>query len=563
MSSLISYNINIILNYSFNQVICGEQKMLKRLNVKLQTKIIILISLLIFFVITIFTVLFIYYEIVDERKKIESLALQTSKSISLLPVVKNPETNNDESIGEIQAMIHQIKGKVKPDYILIEYKNGTTYLSPDHDLHHDLYDEDNYKAIVFGSEYTIEAETPNGKIIWAKSPIKTDEYQQIIGVVSVGFFKKTIHNFIIPTLKEVFLIGVSVLTIGSYAGYLLSKSIRKQILGLEPDEIASLYTIRETILKSLNEGIISIDQKGMITLINKSAKEMLGISKECINKPIQEILPDFKMVKILNSNINTKDEEINLNNKIFIVSYTPIMENGKKVGVVASFRDKTDIQKMAETITEIKNYSEELRAQTHEFTNKLYVISGLLQLKQYDQVIDLIQEETNQLNFHNEIIFNQINDPRVQAILLGKLGKASEKKVKFTIDENSSLSKLPNFIQTADIVTIIGNLIDNAIEAVEQEKGVVTFFATDIGNDIIIEVSDNGKGFSDEEEIPKVFYKGVSSKNGKYRGYGLFNVKSVVDYLNGDIEIQQNKGNGTIFSVYIPKEQSINNGVVK
>src|SRR5690606_32295474 len=113
--------------------------MLKRLNVKLQTKIIILISLLIFFVITIFTVLFIYYEIVDERKEIESLALQTSKSISLLPVVKNPETNNDESIGEIQAMIHQIKGKVKPDYILIEYKNGTTYLSPDHDLHHDLY----------------------------------------------------------------------------------------------------------------------------------------------------------------------------------------------------------------------------------------------------------------------------------------------------------------------------------------------------------------------------------------------------------------------------------------
>ena len=191
------------------------------------------------------------------------------------------------------------------------------------------------------------------------------------------------------------------------------------------------------------------------------------------------------------------------------------------------------------------------------------MISGLLQLKQYDQVIDLIQEETNQLNFHNEIIFNQINDPRVQAILLGKLGKASEKKVKFTIDENSSLSKLPNFIQTADIVTIIGNLIDNAIEGVEQEKGVVTFFATDIGNDIIIEVSDNGKGFSDEEEIPKVFYKGVSSKNGKYRGYGLFNVKSVVDYLNGDIEIQQNKGNGTIFSVYIPKEQSINNGVVK
>lgn len=537
--------------------------MLKRLNVTLQTKIIILISLLLLFVIAIFTSLFIYYEIINERKEFETLALQTSKSISLLPKVKNPKNISEESLGEIQAIIHQVKSQVEPDFILIEYKNGITFTYPEIDFQHDVYSEDNYKAIVFGGEYTIETDTTEGKIIWAKAPIKSEEYQKVIGVVSVGFFINTINDFIFPTLREIFFIGIIVLTVGIYAGYLLSKNIRKQILGLEPDEIASLYTIRETILKSIKEGIISIDQNGIITLINKSAKEMLGVTAfQCINKPVQEILPDFEMVNILNSDTKEKDEEIVLNNRIFIVSYTPIIEKGKKIGVIASFRDKTDLQKMAETITEIKNYSEELRAQTHEFKNKLHVISGLLQLEQYNQAVKFIQEETNQLNFHNEIIFNQIHDSKIQAILLGKIGKASEKKVKFVIDENSSLEKLPDYIEPTDIITIIGNLIDNAIEAVEQEKGIVTFFATDIGNDLIIEVSDNGKGFSDEQ-IPHIFQKGISTKEGKHRGYGLFNVKSAVDRLNGHIEIQKNKGNGTIFTVYIPKRSTSNNGVIE
>ncbi len=144
-------------------------------------------------------------------------------------------------------------------------------------------------------------------------------------------------------------------------------------------------------------------------------------------------------------------------------------------------------------MTEVRKYSEDLRAQTHEFSNKLYAILGLLELGEYDEAIDLIKEEYAMQNEQHDLLFHNIHSQQVQAILLGKISKASEKKVKLVIDENSSLAPLPAHIGLSHLITIIGNLIDNAFEAVaEQSVKEVLFFITDMGHDIVIEVSDTG-----------------------------------------------------------------------
>lgn len=528
--------------------------MIKLFNITLQTKIITLIISLIVFVISIITGMFIYYETKDTNIEMEKLALQASRTISLIHIVQSKSYDELQS-GSIQAIAQQIGDQVGSDYVLIEYKDGVNISHPTIDSNHSTYDSDNYKAIVFGGFYTIETNNYLGNVLWGKAPIISDEFGQIIGVVSVGFLKEEIRDEIFRKLFDIFIVAIAVLLIGLIGGILLAKSIRNDILGLEPYEIASLYRERNAILKSVKEGIIAIDNNGLITLLNNSAKQMLGIPRSSINQPINKILPNTKMLRVLETNMVENDEEMIINNRVLIVNRMPIIENGKTVGVVSSFRDKTEIKKMVDTLTEIRTYSEDLRAQTHEFTNKLYVLSGFLQLGQYEQAIEFIQKETNLQKFQNDILFNQIKDTKVQAILLGKLGTASEKKVNLIVDENSSIDKIPDYISITDIIIIIGNLIDNAIDAVKQEEGKITFFVTDIGNDIIFEISDNGKGI-ENTHIPLIFQKGISTKGGKNRGYGLWNVKLIVDRLNGSIEVANGKHNGVVFTIFLPKEKN-------
>lgn len=197
-------------------------------------------------------------------------------------------------------------------------------------------------------------------------------------------------------------------------------------------------------------------------------------------------------------------------------------------------------------------------AQTHEFSNKLYAILGLLELGEYDEAIDLIKEEYAIQNEQHDLLFHNIHSQQVQAILLGKISKASEKKVKLVIDENSSLAPLPAHIGLSHLITIIGNLIDNAFEAVaEQSVKEVLFFITDMGHDIVIEVSDTGPGVP-PEKIEAVFERGYSSK-GMRRGYGLANVKDSVRELGGWIELANQKTGGAVFTVFIPKEKQRGN----
>ena len=500
VDSTISSYINVI----------GERYMLKLFNITLQTKIITLILTLIVFVTSVLTGMFIYYEAKETNEEMRKLSLQASRTLSLIPALKDG-SHKDLQSGSMEAITQQISNQVGANYILIEYKDGLNFSYPAVSIDHSAFDDENYKAIVFGSFYTVETDNQLGNILLGKAPIISGESgQQIIGVVSVGYLKNEIKQNINQKLLKTLFIAIIVLIVGLFGGVLLARSIRNDIMGLEPHEIASLYRERNAILKSVKEGIIAIDNKGHITLLNKSAKQMLGISNDSINKPIAELLPNTRMLRVLDTNMVETDDEMIINNRVLIVNRMPIIENGKTVGVVSSFRDKTEIKKMVDTLTEIKNYSEDLRAQTHEFTNKLYVLSGLLQLKQYEQAIAMIQEETNQLNFQNDILFNQIKDPKLQAIILGKIGKASEKKVSLIIDENSYLSKLPNHISITDCIIIIGNLIDNAIDEVMQDEGEVTFFVTDIGNDIVFEVSDNGNGIP-PEKMSLLFEKGVSS----------------------------------------------------
>jgi two-component system, CitB family, sensor histidine kinase CitS len=532
-----------------------DMKMKGTNKISLQSKVLSLISALLLVIILLLAGIFSYILYLDSRTQVEQLVLQTAKTISLMPELYEA-IEEDNLEGKFRPIAEQVKDQANASNIVIE--NRELILYSHSDLHLIGQKNSNHtsdQALIFGGSNSFELDREEGRVIVGKVPIIADygAYSHIIGTVSVEFLEKDLLYNLYKQIKYIIFASLGVLILGIIGGIYLTNNIRKDTLGLEPHEISSLFRERNAILSSIKEGIIAINEKGLITMINISASDMLNVSeKHFMNQHIRDILPNVKIDNVLKTGQEIHNVEQLLHDKTYIFNFIPIIEHEQVVGMVSSFRDKTELKKLMETISEVRNYSEGLRAQTHEYANKLYLLSGLLQLEKYQDALDFINKESNLHHQQTNLLFNQIQDLNIQAILLGKLGRASEMKINFEIDPESYVDPLPKHIGVAEIITIIGNVIDNAFESVIfQIERKVSFSITNLGNDIIIEVTDSGNGLS-KEQFDTLFAVGYSSK-GENRGYGLYNVKRIVDSLHGDIDVINGKEGGAIFTVFLPK----------
>lgn len=530
--------------------------MIGRMQVTLQTKILGLVLFLIVLVLGGLTAMFAYNETNEDVEQAEHLALQTAQTLSFMPAVQ--ETfSTDSNKQSLDLVVNKMLNQVNASGIFVENRNGQVISSAGVEGENSVTDfRDTYKALVFASSYIVHVGEGEEEVLKGISPVVLDygEYTKVEGAVIVEFNMSEIHSHIGKEIKKMLSTAGLVLLIGILGSVLLARNIRKDTLGLEPYEIASLYRERNAILQSVKEGIVAVDQYGSVTMMNKSAQNILDVTHSIEGQKIRDIITSDEIIRLLESNKDESNQELQYKEKTVIVNTKPVLEDGSRVGTVASFRDKTEMKKMIEAFSEVKKYSEDLRAQAHEFTNKLYVIFGLIQLGKKEEVIQFIQEETKTHEHQTEMIFNRIKDEKIQAILLGKLAKASEKKINFTIDQGSSLSPLSNAFELSPLIVILGNILDNAFDAAaESEEKQVSFFVTDFGNDILFEVTDSGRGIlKDQEEL--IFKKGFSHKGDK-RGYGLANVKEEVEHLEGSIELTSAENGGTVFSVFLPKER--------
>jgi two-component system, CitB family, sensor histidine kinase CitS len=527
---------------------------LKTKKITLQTKIFGLVLLLGLLLILLLTIFFGYRESKQIEENRGRMALEISKTVSFIPTIIAAFQTSDPS-KTIQPIAEKIRKETGAEFVVIGNKDGTRYSHPLRSLiGKKMKGGDNERAIIEGEYYVSKAKGSLGPSIRGKSPI-FNKKGEVIGIVSVGFLLEDVHQQIMNNVTKVLLVSLFAFLISLFGSILLGRNIRKDTMGLEPYEIAALYKEKNAVLHGVKEGILAIDKEGYITMMNQPAKRLLDIKGSVRHLKVDGLFPSDYLYEVLKSGHPQVDKEMVWKDKTVIVNCTPLFDDSEVSGVVASFRDKTEIEQMLNTLSEVNRYSEDLRAQTHEYTNKLYVLLGLLQLEEYEQAIEMIQSETQILQFQNSIVFNHIEDTKVQAILLGKLGKASEKKINFEIVPDSYLNELPAHFKISNLIVILGNLIDNAFEAVAGlESPNVKFFATDIGSDIIFEIADNGMGIS-EGKIPLLFARGFTSKNGaERRGFGLSNAEDAVVEMNGIIEVQSTPESGTVFTVYLPKE---------
>ncbi len=406
-----------------------------------------------------------------------------------------------------------------------------------------------------GKSYTSRAVGISGPSLRGFAPVYNPSNRQI-GAVEVGVLLDSLYEVLDQTKNPIYLATFLSAALGILGAFFVANRIKNTIIGYEPYEISTKFQELDAILSSITSGIVAVDRDGGITTINKVARTMIGISEsDCIiGTPIFEVLPNTRLPQVMENGQPEYDQEqvFPEGNKV-ITTRIPIFVKGEIVGAVAIFRPKTEITKLAEELTGVKKYVKALRAQSHEFVNKLQTISGLIELGDYDSSVAYINKMANAQKNLISLIVQNIKDPFVGGLLIGKISEAAEKGVSISLDPESRLTKLPGSLEENSITTIIGNLIDNAIDAVQANapgNRTVTVFLTQTKDSLSLYIKDNGTGIH-PDDLLRILDPGFSTK-GENRGFGLHNVKLCLESLKGRLEILSEPGKGTEIKVGIP-----------
>ena len=484
--------------------------------------------------------------------------LAVSQTIASMPEVASLLEAQDPE-GKLQVLAEEIREKTGAQFIVIGDRQEKRYSHPDpNKIGKTMVGGDNDRALQQGLTYTSRAVGTLGLSLRGKVPI-FDADKNIIGIVSVGYLDENINQMIAGRGAIIITSNIILVILGVLIAVLLARSFKHAIFGLEPHEIGRMFEERSAILGSIREGIVAINKDGYITMINQAAKKTLGLNsdQDYLNQPIEQVVPETGILDVLRTGESQLDWEHRVGDKEIIVNRVPIWHDDKVMGVVSSFREKDEIDILAKELSQVQGYAEMLRHQTHEYSNKLHTISGLIQLEAYDKAIELIGSETSGYQDLLQFLVSAVPDPLVAGCILGKYNRAKELNIQLNVDRHSNFSDVPDWINKEKIVTVLGNLLDNAYEAVtplSEDKRVVNLSLTDLGNDLIFEVEDSGHGIADEV-AGHIFEKGVSTSDEKGKGIGLYLVKDVLSYINGHITVNKSDLGGVLFTVYISKRQ--------
>lgn len=532
---------------------------MKKIQFRLQTKITLLIIIIVtvsIYTTTYFTTKRLVSNIEDEM---DTNLMNIAKVIANSPIVIEEIKTGNYQENTIQPYVQKLLSTTEQvDMIVVADMDGLRYAHPNIErLGQRFVGGDELRVLQQGDSYISEATGTLGRAIRAFTPVFDRDTHEQLGFVMAGNLTQTISEIkrqrVITSIKVSF-IG---LVLGIIGAILLANNIKKILLGLEPEEISKLYVEKQGILDAIHEGIIAIDEDHNITLMNDSAKRLLDLMDiDAIGKKVLDIFPNSRLPEVLRTGRGEYDREQVVNDTIIITNRVPIKDGERIVGAIATFRDKTMITRLAEEVTGVKQIVSALRANTHEFMNKLHVILGLIEigeLTEAKQYIVNIREGQQQII---SLIMQRIKEPAIVGLLLGKFSRAKELGITLSITENSSLEKRNDRINSNTLVTIIGNLIENAMEATSisnNKEKTVRICIKEENNRILLEVKDTGVGI-EENNLPYIFKRDFSTKDDS-RGVGLALVKNAVENLGGYVEVATTVNKGTTFIVILPKEE--------
>ncbi len=482
----------------------------------------------------------------EDQYRLRALGIATT--VAQMPEIVTSLGNGDPT-HTIQAIASKVQSQAQPDYVVVTDRKGVRYSHPNPNLIGQTLEEP--VAVLDGQTHVGIDKGSLGDSVNAKAPVRAAD-GTVVGQVSVGILETTESS---ELTKQVLLIaGYSavVLVISAMGSALLARRIKRVTFDLEPVEIASLLQEREALLHGIREAMIGFDDDGRVTVINSEARSLLHLEENVLGEKIEDLLPAGRLRSLLTGQISGTDQIVITEDALLVVNRMSVALAGRSIGSVVTLRDRTEVEGLVRDLRSVEGLMEALRAQEHEYANRLHVVDGLLELGDVDQARNFVSRISDTSRSLGEGLRSRIEPPELAALLLAKITVAAEQDVTISVTDDSQLRQ--PFLETQALLTIVGNLLDNAVEILaEQPTPREVSIQLDDSSGIFICVTDNGPGVP-AELVGTITADGFTTKEprpGMRRGIGLALVSRIVHRAGGTMDVFP--GPGGRFEIWLPE----------
>lgn len=518
--------------------------MINRLKQSLTAHLIMTISGIIFTICVLFLLLINHYLDESVLDEMGEKALTSAYLIADRPDVIGAFSTEDPS-SILQRIAEDIRKQTGASFIVIGNKQGIRYTHPNTEkIGKSMVGGDNDSALINKESIVSVTKGSMGESVRGKVPVLVDG--NVVGVVSVGFLTKDLQGTIDTAFFGWLQITLLLAVFGIVCAVLISLYVKEQLLGMQPAQIAKLYSAYHTILEETTDGVILTTLDNEVVIANSRAKELISSLTEGIS--LHTLLPErlFKEEVI-------KALEIPLQQQEMIFSKT-LLKHEKQLGYLYILRAKLEYETVFNELTLVKQQARMQRAKTHEFANKLHVILGLLKQSHIEEAIAFIRQEQLDTTEQQQALATQ---PSIllQALLEGKISEAKERGITISIETEDVLIDY-NDEEVDALLTSLGNVLQNAMDVLDQTTipdKQIKLFIQQYRHELIIEVHDNGPGI-DAETANKIFTLGFTTKDGYDRGYGLAISEQALEKVGGSLLIEESDLGGACFLIILQRK---------
>ncbi len=382
--------------------------------------------------------------------------------------------------------------------------------------------------------------------IEAHVPVFDAETRRVNGIVVAGAREPGIWEGALDQPVDALRYLLVALVIGVTGSLLLARRVKNQTLGLEPHEITALVENREALLHGIREGVVGLDAQDRITLVNDHARDLLALPGDAVGRSVEDLELNDRLRDVLTGRATGVDQLVLRQGVVLTLNRMPI----KGAGAVVTLRDRTELLALQHELDASQHATDTLRAQAHEFANRLHTIAGLIALKEYDEVSNYIHQISSAQDQWRTEVSSSIGDPAVAALLIAKASLAAERGTTLRMNPDSVLGRIDEAL-SADLVMVLGNLVDNALDALSSLNGAQKWIevgVVQVDDEVQVVVRDSGPGVA-PELAEEVFRHGFTTKAASHgeRGIGLALIRRACLRRGGSVSVS-----GSVFTARLP-----------
>lgn len=502
----------------------------------------------------------LYYSIYEQQRQIDYNISNVAVALADLPMVKQV-LKGDQAAGDLKEYLDRVRESMNQlDVITVCDTEGIRYYHTDPEkIGHSFIGGDEGEILQGAAPYISVATGTLGTQRRAFHGVQ-DENGQLLGFVMVSVFTESIWAMRNQILLVYCVLTVLLIGAGSLLARWNMENLRMVLMGYQPEEFVTKFVERSEVLDVLEEGLFAVDPEGRVILMNQSARDMLGIEPErrVEGEALLELYPETKLLEVLESGKPQYNQTMVLNGNHILTSRIPLLEQGRTAGAISIFRNKTEVINLAEQLTGAQYMLDTLRAFNHEFMNKLHVILGYLQLGKTSEAMEYINNTTLVSSQSVKEVSRQIGVQHLAALIIGKMMRASELGIHLKLKSGSHCSPDTLLLPMDCYTTILGNLMENALDELNLHGTGVKVIEIGIYCDpgcSILTCEDTGGGIP-EEIRSRMFMRGVSTK-GEGRGTGMYLIREITDEYHGEIQVETEAGEGTCITISFTEPSAV------